>query len=461
MAKSYGLNLLGEFKIQEVATLPSWSASDERRIIYVADSDKMYYGTSAKFSEFSGGGGTSLADMYSDLLDGSIYQNATYDDMTTEALTDAGNTTMDYSLADERYNFTTTEVLQSDDLFDSTLTATLSATGLTDCLVSVNYVDSGTPTIQVTTDGTNWETVTNNAVKSISSPGTTLKIRFTAGGTGYVDSWAVYYNAGTNLDTVKSNTIRGTESFYYEGLAQDEDTIIDGIYFDKVVSIDAITLMSRVSPSGANITTDITIAGVEQTKIATLTAGATYEKTTLGTALVVALTDRFGLKFKTVGSAEEGQGIEVLVHYTYSLTTGIIKGDGIENYATLPTWTADFEGKVIYVESNDEYYGADGVRFRRLQSNWNKKTTAYTAVRGDKILADTADTAAFTVTLPSSAVIGDTVHVRDSVGNFNSANLTIGRNGHNIRGTAGNLIIDVDWADVELIYVDSTTGWGY
>jgi hypothetical protein len=54
--KSYGIEMQGEFVIQKVATLPAWGASDEGRIIYVEDEDKLYYANNTEWS-VSGGGG--------------------------------------------------------------------------------------------------------------------------------------------------------------------------------------------------------------------------------------------------------------------------------------------------------------------------------------------------------------------------------------------------------------------
>jgi len=89
------------------------------------------------------------------------------------------------------------------------------------------------------------------------------------------------------------------------------------------------------------------------------------------------------------------------------------------------------------------------------------KTSAYTAVAGDSILADTDTTAAFTITLPAAATPGNIIHIYDAKGTFATKNLTVARNGLNIRGVAADLTLDVNWAHVKLIYIDATTGWRY
>jgi len=89
------------------------------------------------------------------------------------------------------------------------------------------------------------------------------------------------------------------------------------------------------------------------------------------------------------------------------------------------------------------------------------KTSAYTALAGDTILADTDTTAAFTVTLPAAATAGDIITIYDAKGTFATANLTVARNGLNIRGAAADLALDVNWSAIKLVYIDATTGWIY
>jgi hypothetical protein len=43
--KSYGTDFQGEIKIESVATLPEWNASDERRLVYDAENDKFWGAT--------------------------------------------------------------------------------------------------------------------------------------------------------------------------------------------------------------------------------------------------------------------------------------------------------------------------------------------------------------------------------------------------------------------------------
>jgi len=98
-------------------------------------------------------------------------------------------------------------------------------------------------------------------------------------------------------------------------------------------------------------------------------------------------------------------------------------------------------------------------RDKRLGLTWIAKTSAYTALSGDGILADTDTTGAFTVTLPASPSVGDLVGIIDSKSNFATNNLTVGRNSSNIMGEAEDLTLDVDDTNFTLVYSGSTQGW--
>ena len=86
------------------------------------------------------------------------------------------------------------------------------------------------------------------------------------------------------------------------------------------------------------------------------------------------------------------------------------------------------------------------------------KTSGFTAVAGEGYFCNTTS-AAFTATLPASASIGDFISFVDYAGTFDTNNLTVGRNGHNIQGSATDLVVGVERAGFTLVYVDSTQGW--
>ena len=89
---------------------------------------------------------------------------------------------------------------------------------------------------------------------------------------------------------------------------------------------------------------------------------------------------------------------------------------------------------------------------------YSEKSSNFTAVSGNAYIIDTSG-GAVQATLPSSANIGDQVHFIDGTGSFDSNNLTVIRNNHNIQGDASNLVVSVERAGFSLIYYNATNGW--
>jgi hypothetical protein len=126
------------------------------------------------------------------------------------------------------------------------------------------------------------------------------------------------------------------------------------------------------------------------------------------------------------------------LHIAYGSTESLIEGD--------------FSAKTLRVNGTLASTG----------KTYSTKTAAYTAVAGDLIMADTATTAAFTITLPTSPTSGDVVKVHDVKGNFATANLTIARgvtSQEPINGTAEDFVCDVAYQNVELLFTNATDGW--
>ena len=86
------------------------------------------------------------------------------------------------------------------------------------------------------------------------------------------------------------------------------------------------------------------------------------------------------------------------------------------------------------------------------------KTTGFTAVAKEGYFCNTTS-AAFTATLPASATIGDFISFIDYNATFDTNNLTVARNGHNIQGSATDLTVATERAGFTLVYVDATQGW--
>jgi hypothetical protein len=143
---------------------------------------------------------------------------------------------------------------------------------------------------------------------------------------------------------------------------------------------------------------------------------------------------------------------------------GILRTDTIQNSNTSTiitqtnstTITIGTTGQTVALAS-----GASQSGFGRAGSvNWDTtpKTTGFTAVSGNGYFCNTTS-AAFTVTLPLSPSAGAIVSISDYTGTFLTNNITIGRNGSNIRASATDLILNVNNQTITLIYVDATEGW--
>jgi hypothetical protein len=86
------------------------------------------------------------------------------------------------------------------------------------------------------------------------------------------------------------------------------------------------------------------------------------------------------------------------------------------------------------------------------------QTTGFTASAGRGYPCNTTS-AAFTVTLPASPSVGDTIILLDYAGTFDTNAITISPNGNKIEGGTGNLQLTGEREGTSLVYIDSTQGW--
>lgn len=85
---------------------------------------------------------------------------------------------------------------------------------------------------------------------------------------------------------------------------------------------------------------------------------------------------------------------------------------------------------------------------------WTRKTTTYTAISSDRIIADTSG-GPWTLTLPASPVVGQYVEITDG-DNFAINNLTVARNGSTIEGYSDDILLTIANTTYQFIY-DGTT----
>ena len=87
---------------------------------------------------------------------------------------------------------------------------------------------------------------------------------------------------------------------------------------------------------------------------------------------------------------------------------------------------------------------------------WQQVSSAQSASNMDGFLCDTSESG-FTITLPASPSVGNTVGFADAAGAFGTNNLTIDGNGNDIQGSATDLIVDINYASFTLVYTGD--GW--
>ena len=134
------------------------------------------------------------------------------------------------------------------------------------------------------------------------------------------------------------------------------------------------------------------------------------------------------------------------------------------NY-TLTVKTVSGTGLTLPIGSTTVLY-SDGTNITgKLQTKgYYTPSATYTTVNGDQILVDTSGGGigtAITINLPASPSIGNEVTFIDSGNNLASNNLTVGRNGQPINGTASDLVVSTNASAFTLVYVNATRGWVY
>ena len=252
---------------------------------------------------------------------------------------------------------------------------------------------------------------------------------------------------GGNVRTVGVSTFSGTVTF--EG-----GTINTGVGTENAVVLDA-NVNSNITPGVANsfdlgqdskkwryVYYGDTLRGNQidlsngTTGIATIGVGfgATTTQAIIGaaTTAVMAYGDLAAdgdVKIK----GEVGIGTTTLSQLSYDATTDQLVWFNKSLNRNVPLWGSDTYLRTI---------------------NSNTTITSWTTA-----LCDTASTGAFTLTLPASPVQGDRIKIVDYKRNFDSAALTIGRNGKPIMGDSADMTVSTEGAAFEIMFIDNTDGW--
>lgn len=83
-------------------------------------------------------------------------------------------------------------------------------------------------------------------------------------------------------------------------------------------------------------------------------------------------------------------------------------------------------------------------------------STTYSAVVNDRIVCTGGG---FTITLPASPLVNDTIQIIDATGVFGTSNVTVARNGQEIQNLAEDLILNINNTAITLVYTGATFGW--
>jgi hypothetical protein len=113
---------------------------------------------------------------------------------------------------------------------------------------------------------------------------------------------------------------------------------------------------------------------------------------------------------------------------------------------------------IIFADGTSMNTAASGTGGGGASITWTRKTANYTAVNGDRIIADTSG-GSFIITLPATPSLGDVIVIADG-NNWATNTLNVARNGATIEGFSEDLQLDIAGIRVDLVY-DGTTWEAY
>ena len=312
---------------------------------------------------------------------------------------------------------------------------------------------------------------------------------------GYTDSWGDIGGSGATNVSLNEFTGNGSTTAFTlsadPGTENNTQVYIDGVYQEKdTYAVSGTTLtFSTAPPNGTSIEVmafsassvgvvadgSITTAklenssgssdGVTTAKIAT--DAVTQAKIADDAVGADQLASNSVITASIVDSTGSSDGVTTAKLATSAVTTAKVADDAI----TLAKMAGGTDGNLISYDANgDPVAVATGSAGQVLTSagagapptfatlsagaynDWAVKTGTYTASNKDQLIANSGS--AFTITLPASPSVGNTVVIK----NVGAGTVTIGRNGSNIEGSAQDGTLASTKA-MQVVYVDSTLGW--
>ena len=291
--------------------------------------------------------------------------------------------------------------------------------------------------------------------------------------TGDGDTDTAITFSGSNVITVKANNADQV-TFTDGAIVPSSDNDIDlgtssvefkDAFFDGTVTADAFA---------GPLTGDVT--GNVSGTAATVTTAAQSNITSLGT-LTTLTVDNVIINGTTIGHTSDTDLLTLTdgvltVAGEVSATTLDIGGTNIGSTAAelnLLDGSAKSTSSITLADS-DALIVIDGTTTKQIPvsdiKTYNPGGTAWqavvtgatTMVSGRGYFVNTTSSA-YTMTLPASPSLGDSVTVIDYAGTFDSNNCTIGRNSQKIHGASEDMTVATERAAFTLVFTDSTQGW--
>ena len=154
-----------------------------------------------------------------------------------------------------------------------------------------------------------------------------------------------------------------------------------------------------------------------------------------------------------------GDVVDIVGFGTFNVAAvaGSAINSGIINIDRLPTITnAKLQNSSITI--NGSAISLGGSVTVETDFTWETKTSAFNVSASRGYFVDTSS-GAITATLPASPTAGDTVRFIDLSATFDTANLTVARNGKKIQGDASDMTVATERAGFALVFSGDTQGW--
>jgi hypothetical protein len=159
------------------------------------------------------------------------------------------------------------------------------------------------------------------------------------------------------------------------------------------------------------------------------------------------------------GSTIEGQLEDFILDISQTRVDFIYDGATWQIYANVgPQGAQGIQGTSIQgVTGSQGIQGIEGIDGINGFLSWSTQTSNYTASNLDGVIANTSG-GSFTVTLPTTPVIGAIVVIADGAnwGASESSNLIVARNGSTIEGQFEDFVLDISQTRVDFVYDGAT-----